>query len=202
MGASSEVVYSEKPAWISFDDIHNLLWKANGENRGKGFILSTSHLSGEQLQERLGEDGKCFVAVASEDLIGTASVRFLNRNTWFAKGRVADYMLIAVDPDYQGKHVLSALFSKVDSYVSEQGCNVIELDTAENNIRAINIYKHFGYKMVSYKANPGGDHYSVIMAKWVDNCPYSDFYCNLRFIMKKFYIRARFKPDRKKRFFL
>ena len=131
--------------------------------------------------------------------VGTISVRFFDRNTWYAKGKVADYMLAAVIPEYQKKHVNALLSEKVFSFAREKGCPVIELDTAENNLNAINVYKHYGFKLVSYKANPGGDHYSVIMAKWLNICPFSDLYCYLRFEIRKLITILRYTPDKRKR---
>lgn len=197
---NTSVVVVEKPEYISFDKIHELLWRANKDNRDKGFILKTSELTGEQLKARLGTEGKCFVALDEGRLVGTISVRFMERNTWYARGRIADFMLFAIIPEYQKRHIGSLLFEKAFSYVRENGHSVVELDTAENNKNAINCYKHYGFKMVGYKANPRGDHYSVIMAKWLNNCPFSNLYCLLRFEIKKIITVLRFTPDKKKRF--
>lgn len=194
------IVVVEKPEYISFDNIHEVLWRANKDNRNIGFILKTSELSDEQLKARLGTEGKCFVALDKDCLIGTISVRFFERKTWYAMGKVADYMLAAVVPEYQNQKVNSLLSERVFSFAREKGCSVIELDTAENNKKAINVYKHYGFKLVGYKANPGGDHYSVIMAKWLNKCPFSDLYCLLRFEIKKIITVIRFTPDKKKRF--
>ena len=196
----SDFLICPKPDMLSFDEVHRLLWKANEANRRSGFVLRTSNLSGEELKKRIGEDGKCFVAFDGDRLIGTISVRFLQRNTWFAKGRVADYMLAAVDPEYQGKHVNTLLSEAVFQFVREQGCGIIELDTAESNIHAIRVYEHFGFRKVSFKANPGGDHYSVIMAKWLDYCPFSAAFCRIRYVLKRWISLLRFKPDKTKRF--
>ena len=82
----------------------------------------------------------------------------------------------------------------------KEGYNVVELDTAENNTHAIEVYKHLGFKLVSYKANQGGDHYSVIMVKWLERCPYSNRYCAIMFGLKRIYIRFRYKANKEKRF--
>lgn len=201
METTSPITVLEKPEWISFDDIHNILWKANEENRKNGFVLKTSNLLGEQLKARLGNDGKCFVALDNDRLVGTISVGFVKCNTWYAKGLVANYKLAAVIPEYQGKHINTLLSQKVFDSAKEKGCSVIVLDTAENNSHAIAVYKHMGFELIGYKAITEGDHYSVIMAKWLhDDRPFSAFYCRLRFLVKKSYVRLRFTCDNKKRF--
>ncbi|MBQ4361826.1 MAG: GNAT family N-acetyltransferase [Lachnospiraceae bacterium] len=196
----------EKPEEITFEQIREVLWDANERNRRDGFYLSTASMPGEKLKERLGPDGKCFVALAHKDgadeplLVGTISIRYLDRRRWYAKGRVADYMLAAVISSYQGKHINSMLAEKVFETAREAGCKVVELDTAVTNKHAIAVYKHQGFKLVSFKANPGGDHYSVIMAKWLGKCPFSDAYCKLRYLAGKTLVKLRYTPDKKKRF--
>ena len=147
----NKLLIIEKPETISFDDIHELLWKANTQNRKDGFIMSTSQMSGGQLEKRIGADGHCLVALLEGQLVGTLSLRYLNRKTWYAHGRIADYMLAAVLPECQGYHINSALSQKAFKIAKKDGCKAIELDTAENNSHAIAVYKHLGFKLVSYK---------------------------------------------------
>ena len=205
MAQDTKITVIEKPEEISFDQIHEVLWAANQRNRDDGFYLSTASMPGEKLKERIGDDGKCFVALAATaeedpEIVGTISVRFFNSRRWYAKGRIADYMLAGVIPSWQGKHINSMLAEKVFEAAREAGCKVIELDTAVTNKHAIAVYKHQGFRLVSFKANPGGDHYSVIMARWLDKCPYSQARCRLRYMLKKCMITLRYKPDKKKRF--
>ena len=201
MDEQKEIIYCEKPDSISYDEIHEVLWKANEENRDKGFQLATAQMTGEQLKERIGDDGHCFVAMADGQVIGTLSLRYVDRNAWFVRGRIADYILSAVLPEYQGYHVNSALTQLAFDAAKRDGCQVIELDTAENNEHAIKVYEHFGFQLVGYKANPRGDHYSVIMAKWFDGCPFSKGYVRFRYGMRRLYVRLRYKENKEKRLF-
>lgn len=200
MEGQSDLLCCEKPENITFDEIHELLWDANQKNRDDGFVLSTSEMSGNQLKKRIGADGHCFVALIDNQLVGTLSLRYLQRNSWFAKGKIADYMLAGVHPDFQGKHINTALSELAFETASKDGCDAIELDTAENNTHAIEVYRHLGFKKVSYKANPSGDHYSVIMMKWLNGCPFSPLYISLRFHIKKCLVMIFYTPGKKKRF--
>lgn len=128
------------------------------------------------------------------------SIRFVERNTWYAKGRIPDFILGGVLPEYQGMHVFTGLFDLGLKKLTELGYSAVEGDTADNNTLAIKKYKHLGYRLVSYKANSNGDHYSVIMMKWMDKCPFSSVYLNLRFYMKKIVVKVRYTPGKKKRF--
>ena len=200
MDMMSNIIVIEKPETILYEDVHNLLWIANEENRRNGFVLKTSELSGEELRVRLGEDGKCLVAMDGSRLVGTLFVYFATRSRWYYKGLIAEFGMIAIHPDYQGKHILRKLIELGIDYANDCGCLVIELDTADTNMRAINAYKHFGFSPVSYRANPGGDHYSVIMAKWLDKCPFSNWKVHYKYHLKKCYVKLRYKPDKEKRF--
>ena len=200
MDNTSSIRIIEKPEDISFDRIHEILWAANEKNRQDGFVLSTSNLTGEQIRDRLGGNGKCFVAMDGDRPVGTMSVRYVKRSGWYAKGIVPDCMMAGVLPEYQGRHVYGMLSDHIFDYIKAQGYALAELDTAETNTHAIKIYQHQGFRLVGYKANPGGDHYSVILVKWFGKAPYSDAYCSMRYRLKKFIVRMKYKPDKTKRF--
>lgn len=194
------IVVKEKPNNISFDEIHKVLESAHKNNIANGIIMKTASLSGEELEKRIGDDGVCFVALDGEKIVGTLSLRFVERNTWYAKGLIPDYILAGVIPEYQGMHINSMLANKVFEFAKSRGYEVIELDTDENNTNAINIYKHQGFRLVGYHAFKGVSHYSAVMVKWLDKAPYSKFYCKLRFLIRRFIVRLRYKVGRVKRF--
>ena len=74
-----------------------------------------------------------------------------------------------------------------------------DLRTPLTTIRGyLDIAKKTGYKFVDLKICK--DHYNIVMVKWLNECPYSNFYCNLQFTLRKAYKKLRFKPGRVKRF--
>lgn len=194
-----QFIIVEKPENISYETIHDVLYSAHEENRKKGSIMTTSLLSGEQLKKRIGAHGKCWVVIDDEKVVGTASVRYVQRNNWYAKGMIPDYILVGVIPEYQGRGISRRLVEEVFNFAKENGNQVIELDTAENNVHAIEVYKHQGFRLVSYKA-PRADHYSVVMVKWIEGCPYSEIYCKFRFNLTRLLVRLRYKVGGEKRF--
>jgi len=40
----------EKPEWVSWDEIHDVLWKAHAENREKGMNMNLPALPAEQIR--------------------------------------------------------------------------------------------------------------------------------------------------------
>ena len=195
-----QITIAEKTDEISYEQIHQVLRRAHQVNKGSGFSMATADLSGEQIRQRIGSDGKCWVALDGDKVVGTLSIRMLKRNTWYAKGKVPDYMLAGVLPDYQGMHINSMLAETAFKYCREMGYPLMELDTAEQNQHAVEVYRHQGFHLVGYKATKNADHYSVVMAKWLREQPYSETYCRIRYELKKLYIRIRYQVGGAKRF--
>ena len=195
-----EIIVKKKPDNISFDEIHEVIYAAHKENMKNGILMRTTTLTGEELKDRIGDDGICFVALDKQKVVGTMSVRFVKRKTWYANSIIPDCILVGVIPEYRGKHITSMLEQIMLEYVKNKGYKLIELDTAENNTHAINVYKHQGYKLVDYHAYEGVDHYSVVMVKWIEKCPYSETYRKIRYYVRRFLIKSRYKVGKVKRF--
>lgn len=190
----------EKDNSISFEIVHNILFESHKDNMKNKVLMKTVTLSSEQLEERIGKNGKCFIALYGGKIVGTLSVRFVERNTWYAQGIIPDYILAGILPEYQGMHINTMLSNKVFDYSKDKGFDRIELDTAEKNKQAIKVYKHLGFRLVDFKAFSGADHYSVVMIKNFYKFSHSKIYYYVRFLMKKYYIKLRYKIGGTKRF--
>lgn len=183
----------EKPDFISWDSIHEILYKAHESNRKNGVFMRTATLSGEELKNRIGDKGQCFVVLVNGELAGTISVKFILRNTWYHKGRIADMMLAGVLPKYKGCGLYSLLTQECYAYSKKNGIDVIELDTAEGNIKLQSISLKNEFKYVATKASPYTKHYSVVMVKWLGKCPFSTKYINFRYKLQTFLFKLRYK---------
>ena len=196
----NEINIIEMNNHYTYDEISKIIKKAYSIHDNNGFHLNTSDLDENGLNNRVGENGKTFIALHNDKIVGTGSVRFVERNKWYKKGIMPDYILAAVLPEYQGQHINKKISEAVFQFVKEKGYNLVELDTASNNKNAINIYKHYGFQLVDFRAFKNTDHYSVVMVKWLDKCPYTKLYCLIRYYIKKAYIIFRYKKGHKKRF--
>jgi GNAT superfamily N-acetyltransferase len=194
-----EYLVVQKPDNISFDVIHDLLYKAHGENIKKGIIVKTALLNGEELREYIKRDGKCFVALDGNKLIGTLSVRVVPRNTWYSKKPIIETVLIGVDPEYSGKGVYAALEKAATEHALNQGYDMITFCTPENNIPMINSSLKKGYRLVSFFSSKTSELYFVVMLKWLKGAQYTEQYCNFRFKLKRFWVKLSTKPGNKKR---
>lgn len=191
-----DIKVMEKPDWISWDDIHELLLSAHKKNIVKGMTMKIPHLPPDDLKKIIGESGRCYVALANNKLIGTTSVRFYEGVSWYDRGLlVAHSMLSAILPKYQGIGIREDLNQLRDTYIREMGAQLIHADTAENNEIVRKNAKRNGFVDVAYYA-PQSDHYSVVFVKWLNGCPYSDKYIERRFKIAKMLTHWQYKPGK------
>ena len=173
-----------KPDNLSFDCICEVIAKAHStlEEDGVG-KLTTTGISAEELQERLGPYGACFVAMDGEKLAGTGSIIFSKRNEWFCKGYMATFGFLAILPEYRRLGIAAKLIEARKEFVKQNGIEVIVCSTNAKNIASINLQQKQGFKLVSFYWTK--NRYIVRMAYWLNGCPYSTFTCNMRFNSSK-----------------
>ena len=194
-----EIVIMEKPDWITYDDIHQLLYAAHESNREKGFNVETAEMNGEELEKHLGEHGKTLVALDGDKLVGTVSYRVLHRDLWCMKGDVGSYVLLGVLPEYKGQHIAAELTKKAGEELVALGCKCTECRTAEDNEIVQKMCLKKGYVYVDFLSTKT-DHYTVHMLRWLGECPYSKFRIGFHYRMRRFLIKLRYKRGRIKRF--
>lgn len=78
------------------------------------------------------------------------------------------------------------------------GIRILDLDTAENNKRLQQISESIGFRKVGLRAYRTG-YYSVKMAKWLDECPFSERYIRFRYMLSSLQTKVRFKRGGTKR---
>lgn len=194
----SKIQIIEKPDWISWDEIHEVLWRAHGQNRENGMNMALPALPGEEIRKRIEGNGKLLVAICDGKVVGTAAIKRKTVNLWCGKGEYAYFCFASVLPEYNGKGVYKALAIRREELALSMGMDKTLFDTHENNQHQLVIAQKAGYKFVDVSV--WKDHYNVVMVKWLKGCPYSDIYCKCQFLVHKFYRKLRYKPGRIKRF--
>ena len=144
------ITIMEKPDWISYDDIAEVLHEAHRENVKKGLIYSASHLSGEEIQALLHENGKFYVALTDDnELVGaviglqTAAhfdnrVRHGQRDGFFIIPLFAGDFTVFVGQHHIQKHravfgvLFLAGFDQADSFQLAGIANSVELQSSTN----------------------------------------------------------------------
>ena len=188
---NTEIKIIEKPDWVSWDEIHQVLWNAHEQNRQKGMFMGLPAKSTEELQKCVEGKGKMFVALDGRRVIGTLAIIVKEGKQWFNRGKYGYACLGAVLPENSGKGVFRALYDKMESEAICMQLPVITRDTHEKNVRLLKISKKEGYQFVSYKVCK--DHFNIVRAKWLNGCPYPRWYIKLRFLLSKFKLKTRYK---------
>ncbi len=183
----------EKPDYISWDDIHNLLWSAHAANRLKGIKMKYPSLPGEEIQKRVEGHGKMFVALENEKLVGCAAVLFKNGSAWYCKGSYSYLCFVGVHPECVGKGIYKILYSYVEEEIRNLNINIIVFDTNVNNHRMIQMNQSHGFHKVSLKT--WIDHKNIVMAKWISKMPFSTLYCRYQYLKACLKDRIKFRKN-------
>lgn len=192
-----EIKVMEKPEWVSWDDIHELILAAHKKNIAKGIVMQTTSLSGEEISKYLGEEGKCFVAFCDNKLIGTTSVRISQGHRWYDRGKkVAKVGVSGVLQKYQGLGVFEELTLLRDKYISLKNVQIIEGDTPEDNKVIRRFSSNNGFKEVGFFPAQHQNHFSVYFVKWLEGCPFSDRYIKFRFNLSRFLTKLHYKEGK------
>lgn len=195
-----EIRVMEKPDWISWDEVQECIHNAQLTNNKKGFDMRFGHFTGEELRKRIG-DGHCFVVLNQQNkVVGTVSLKVSKISYWWHKGEAGFHCYEAVDPAYRGTDVYFDMHAALMKKEKTLGLKVLWATTAEKNEVIIKASSKAKWKCVQSKASSGCDYYSVILAKWVEGCPYSDSFVNFMFRMSRMAIRVLYKPGHINRF--
>lgn len=197
----NRIQYLEKPDWIKWDSILECIRESHKVNDKKGFHMTNQELTVDELQKKL-RNAHCFIALDGDRVVGTGSTIIRDGNRWWSKGKKVAYnCLDAVLEEYQGTDVYFGLRDIRSQLIKEAKVDIIQFNTAEQNKVVQKIALKRGAKYVMFSATgKGADYYSVIMARWINGCPYSDRYCYFMFKLSKYLIKAIWKPGYKFRF--
>lgn len=190
---NSEIQIIEKPQWVSWDMVHDVLWEAHSKNRENGVIMSYPSLSGEELKNMIGDHGKLFVAVECEKMVGTLALIVKTGKKWYNSGKYGYLCFGAVLPEYSGKGIYRSLYQLAETTAKQMNLSVLTRDTNENNARMLRITKQEGYHFVEYRVH--NNHNNIVRAKWLDKCPFTDNYIQRKFRISKFLARLQYKPN-------
>lgn len=180
----------EKPDWVSWEDIREVIWLSHSRNRQEGMNMHFPSLSGEEIWKRIEEcKGKMFVALDGKKVVGTGALTVKSVDLWCGRGEYAYLCFAAVLPEYNGQGLYKALCELREKECRRMGLNRLMFDSHENNRKLFKINAKNGFYPVSYKNY--GDHNNVIMVKWLDGSPYSYSRCRCEFVRRKVSVKAR-----------
>lgn len=189
----SNIQIVEKPDWVTWDEVHEVLVKAHAQNRANGINMRKPTLPGEEIAKEVGNEGKMFVALDGRRVVGTSAI-VVKRKSYWCGGKQDCYASVCFDsvlPEYNGLGIFKKLDLRREKESQLMGIDKMLGDTHEKNQHRLTIAQKAGYKFVDYKFC--GDHYNVVWVKWLNGCPYSDFRCWYEFHKRKLIVKVKTK---------
>lgn len=180
---NSYIQIIEKPDWVSWESIHDVIWRAHEQNREKGIVMRNPSLEGDEIRQRIEGKGKMFVALDGSIPIGTAAYLVKNASLWCGKGRYGYFCFAALLPSYRKKGIYPKLCEIREEELVKEGIRRIMMDTHEDNKRELTLAKRQGFIPVDLVV--GKDHSNVLLVKWLEGRPYPPFLCWIIFMFKK-----------------
>lgn len=173
-----------KPESIPWESIHDVIWQSHEGNRSNGIIMRYPSLSGEEIQQKLGTEGKMLVAITGDGkLVGTAAFLPKEATFWFGKGTFAYCCFASILPEFNGKGIYKEMCRIQEQMARDAGLDMMLFDTHEKNVRNLSHSIKAGYRYVDYKHFK--DHYNVVLVKWLNGCPYSNFRCSYNYHIRR-----------------
>ena len=193
MEQKGEITIMEKPDWVSWDEIHEVLVKSHAPNRDNGINMRKPSLPGEKIAEEIGKDGKMLVALDGRRVVGTSAIVVKRKSYWCGvkEDKYGCVYFASVLPEYNGLGIYKKLDMRREQESLLMGADKLLGDTHENNQHRLEIAKKAGYKYVDYKFC--GDHYNIVFVKWLNGCPYSDFRCWYEFNKRKLILKVKIR---------
>lgn len=185
MNLETDIQIIEKPDWVTWEEIKQCLMDAHATNRAKGINMTHYQWPAEKIEALLGGNGIMLVALDGDKLIGTAAIADKIGKRWYAIGHYAYICFDGIIPKYTGKGIFKLLDSERERVAQQLGYNILLFDTHAKNMHRQKIALRKGYRYVRFFLANSKDHYSVVMVKWLNGCPYSRFYCCWRYLLSK-----------------
>lgn len=183
-----EIVVREKPSFVSWEAVHDVLMSAHALNREKGVIMKFPTLSGEEIRQKFdGGKGKMLVAMDGEKVVGTAAFIIKQGYFWFCKEKYIYLCFAGILPEYEGKGIYKQLCQEREEAARRLGIKVMLFDTNEQNTHVIDVNIRNGFQKVSFKDYI--DHYNIVLAKFLDEKKPNTFYRFIRFNERKLRVK-------------
>ena len=167
MATPGDVLYRRIGPGDSLDALTDLLHRAYAELGAMGFNYTAVDQDATVTARRI-EGNDCFVAVAGDRLVGTATLspRFPKPLPPWREGlRTAMINQLAVDPAFRGRGIGGRLMDIAEERARELGFPTVSLDTAEGAVHLVRLYRARGYEPVGFHHWRGKTYRSVILEK-------------------------------------
>jgi [ribosomal protein S18]-alanine N-acetyltransferase len=141
---------------IAMDEGREKYYYASNNNE-----LFISKMKEEHIEKVLEIEKRSFITpwtkkMINETLSSSISMSFVIEETSLFLGYIMLYSVLdeahilnlAINPDYRGRGYASQLIRHVTGYCGKMGISDFFLEVRDSNIKAINLYRMFGFKVI------------------------------------------------------
>lgn len=184
-----EIQIIEKPDWVSWDDIHEVLVKAHASNRAHGINMRKPSLPGDAIKKEIGADGVMLVAMEGEKVIGTAALLTKQNHLWYCSNPYGYLCFASILPEFTGRGIYGRLCKERERIAIEKGLSGLYIDTHHNNTTVVKIALKNGFRRVDVKNCK--DHWNIVLFKWLTGNSYTRLRCWVEFNKRKLVLKAQ-----------
>jgi GNAT superfamily N-acetyltransferase len=151
----------------SLAELTALLHRAYAALAQSGLKFLASWQDEEVTRQRISAQ-ECWVAELDGRIIATATLRppGQSRGTpWYERADVAEIGQFAVEPDFQGSGLGTALLQQLEVRARTLGALHLAMDTAEGATRLIHYYQRLGYAFVEHVQWEVTNYRSMVFSK-------------------------------------
>ena len=194
---SNEIIVVEKTDCISWNDIHEVLWAAHETTRQMGIYYPTSEMTGDELEEFIrARNGRCYVAMDGDKVVGTVSCYVENVHTRLFRGKFLSLALSGIIPQYKGKQIFSKLYNVCYNYAKSAGLKGMIYGTAEKNYTMRRIFENKGFVYYRCSYNKKKKRFVVGGIYCFDKLPHGKTYYALIFKLKQMLAHVRYTTNK------
>ena len=193
-----EYKIQQKPEWISYDEIVDVLKDAHTDTADKGMHFTALTQTPEETEKRVLEHNGVFFVALSQDneLLGVGAILFHKKgHSWYNRNKpYAAITMVGVRKKVKGKGISNGIYREMEK-LGFSRVNILTMNTAENNKIVLESNFRHGWKYVDVKSWSNTDFYSIAMAKWKDGCPYHKLFLQIMYKERQIMTHLIFKEN-------
>lgn len=184
------VQITEKPDWISWEEITELLHQAFAEHYKKGLYYVACNQTVEDTRKR-ARNAICLVALLEGRLVGTILVSIYYKNN----KKIGYFNQLGILEETKGHGIGTQLFGEGIKICLNNQVKEIRCDTSEKAKDVIRFHQRNGFQKIKLVSHSATNYYSVVFRYALNSRKYTHLEAFLRFFFSSLYCHCLWKAD-------